>query len=170
MKRTLSWIIVTLILAVMFHLATIYAYPYYVMGSRGAKNTIVHAPPVSALTRHVVRPCPDLLYSACGFDLSEKPLHVTAPIPEDTYWSISMFANNTDNFFVMNDRKLGSKEVDIVLVKKGESFTGKENSIVVESPSERGLILFRMLIKDETKVDELISVQKQASCRPLGEE
>ena len=172
MKRLLPWFLVTVLLAVTFHILTVKAYPYYVMfklkmSRKGKMNTIVHAPRVSAHSRRVVRPSPDLLYSACGYDLSEKPLHVTAIIPEDTYWSVSMFAANTDNFFVINDRKLGLKKVDIILVKKGDKFMTNENTMVIESPSTKGVVLFRMLITDENKVDSLITVQRKASCRPL---
>jgi len=172
MKRILPWIFVTVVLALAFHVLTVKVYPYYVMlklkrSGEGMMNRIVHAPRVSAQSRTVVKPSPDLLYSVCGYDLSEKPLHVTASVPEDTYWSVSMFAINTDNFFVMNDRKLGLKEVDIILIKEGDKYAAEGNTIVVESPSTRGVILFRMLITDESKLDSLIKMQKQASCMPL---
>ncbi len=172
MKRALPWIFKTLLLAVMFHIITINAYPYYVMlklkkSREGAMNAIVHAPVISAESREVVRPSSDLLYSVCGYDLSEKPLRVTAAIPEDTYWSVSMFADNTDNFFVMNDRELESKEVDIVLIRKGDGYTAEGNTMVVESPSKKGVVLLRMLITDESRLGVLIKIQKQASCRSL---
>ncbi|MCP4664964.1 MAG: DUF1254 domain-containing protein, partial [Deltaproteobacteria bacterium] len=78
-----------------------------------------------------------------------------------------MFADNTDNFFVMNDRELGAKEVDIVLIKKGDGYTADGNTMVVESPSKKGVVLLRMLITDESRLGALIKMQKQASCRSL---
>ena len=54
--------------------------------------------------RAIVRPSPDLLYAGCAFDLADGPLRIQATVPRDTYWSLSMFAANTDNFFVVNDR------------------------------------------------------------------
>jgi uncharacterized membrane protein len=128
---------------------------------------VFHSPRVTVRSRDVVRPSPDLLYSACAFDLSEGPLEVTAPVPAGTYWSVSMFAVNTDNFFVINDRQLGTDRVKAVVVNEGDAAAVPEGYRVVESPSARGVVLFRMLIPDEESVDRLIKVQKQASCKPL---
>ena len=173
MKRAVFRIGATVLLGAIFHLFTVAVYPYYVMiklrGSRkAAVNAVVHAPRVTARSRDVVRPSPDLLYSACGFDLSDKPLLVTAPVPRGTYWSVSMFAANTDNFFVLNDRQLDADRVSIVLVKEGDASRAPDGHRVVQSPTTRGVVLFRMLITDEQRVDGLVEVQKQAACKPLG--
>ena len=173
MKRALVWTGASVLITVLFHLLTVAVYPYYVMmrlkrSNRAAINSVFHAPRVTARSRDVVRPSPDLLYSACGFDLSEGPLVVAAPVPQGTYWSVSMFAANTDNFFVVNDRQLGADQVKIVVVSQGDTPAAPEGYLVVESPTTRGVVLFRMLITDEESVDSLIKVQKQASCKPLG--
>ena len=173
MRRAFVWTGATVLLAAAFHLLTVAVYPYYVMielkGSRKAAiNSVFHAPRVTARSREVVRPSPDLLYSACGFDLSDRPLVVTAPVPRGTYWSVSMFAANTDNFFVINDRQLGAGEAKIVVVSRGDASAAPAGYRVVESPTTRGVVLFRMLITDEQDADLLIKVQKRASCRPLG--
>ncbi len=172
MKRALPWIAATLLLSAAFHLLTIYACPYYEMfelgrRGKGSVNTIHHGSRVTASSRQVVRPSPDLVYSTCGYDLSKHPLKINATVPEDTYWSVSMFAVNTDNFFVLNDQKAGGKKVDIVLVRKGTGYKADSNATVVESPSTRGLVLFRMLITDESKVQELIQTQKTAFCHQV---
>ena len=119
MKR-LTWVLAAVLLSAAFHVLTVKTYPYYVMlklarHAQGALNTIRHDPRVSAQSRNVVRPSPDLLYSACGYDISRRPLRVHAVIPKDTYWSVSMFAANTDNFFVINDRKARAPQIDVAL-------------------------------------------------------
>ena len=63
-----------------------------------------------------------------------------AVIPKDTYWSVSMFAANTDNFFVMNDRKARAPQVDLVLVRAGQEYQSGGNAIIV-IPTRRGVIL-----------------------------
>ncbi|HUT52194.1 MAG TPA: DUF1254 domain-containing protein [bacterium] len=190
MKRAWPWIAATLALTAAFHLLTIYAYPYFKMvelgrRGKGSANTIFHRSRVSAESRQVVRPSPDLIYSGCGYDLSKHPLKISATVPQDTYWSVSMFAANTDNFFVLNDKKARGKKVEIILFRKGADYREGENvtslwlwawmvtrnedyrAEMVESPSTRGLVLFRMLITDESKVQDLIRTQKMASCQSV---
>jgi uncharacterized membrane protein len=171
MKR-LAWVMAAVLLSAAFHVLTVKAYPYYIMlklarHAHGALNTIRHDPRVSAQSRNVVRPSPDLLYSACGYNVSKWPLRVHAVIPKDTYWSVSMFAANTDNFFVMNDRKAGAPQVDLVLVRAGQEYKSTGNEIIVKSPTRRGVILFRLLINDESRLNDLLQVQKQASCTSI---
>lgn len=172
MKSWIKWILATIILAAIIHVVIVKSIPYYIMKRLGTKsvhrvNTIIHAPPTSADFRRVVRPSPDLLYSACGYDVSERPLRITAVVPGDTYFSISAFSANTDNFFALNDRQVKSKQMEIILVKKGTDYPGAGSAKVVETPTDRGIVLFRMLIKDRARLDEYIRLQKQASCGPV---
>ncbi len=100
--KKLKWILALIFFTLLFHLLTIKIYPYYEMlklkMSRASKmNDIFHEQRITDRSRKVVRPSPNLIYSACGFDLSESPLRIKAIIPDDTYWSVSMFALNTDN-------------------------------------------------------------------------
>ncbi len=172
MKARLAWILVTVMLAALFHVLTVNAYPYYVMyrlaqKRQGTVNTITHRPPTTAESRAVVRPSPDLLYSACGYDVREKPLRITARVPDNTYWSLSIFAANTDNFFVINDRQVESKRIEVILVGEGNPRPDARDAITVEAPTDVGAVLFRTLVTDEEKIDDLIEIQKQAKCAPL---
>ena len=173
-----TWLIrigATLILAALFHVLTVMAFPTGVMFALSLRskdmglraNTFYHAPGITAGMRTVVRPSPDLLYSVCPYDVSEAPLRITAEVPH-TYWSLSCFASNTDNFFVINDRQVTSNPVEIVLVGPGRSYRKAGNAWVVVAPTARGAVLIRMLIPDEAEVNDLIRIQKRASCDSLG--
>ena len=175
MKTWLRWIVLTLILAVVFHVLTVFLFPRVIMAlaikrlsNRPASgiNTLIHSPRVTVDSRHVVKPSPDLLYSICVYDVSAKPLRITAPVP-DTYWSISFYQTNTDNFYVLNDRQAKSNPVDIVLVGPDMSLPPVENTQVVVAPTNKGVFLLRSLIEDEDKLGDLIKIQKLATCRPL---
>ena len=173
MKAWILRISAVLLLAAVFHVLTLAAFPTLVMlalkrsteKAGHPMNTLIHAPRVTADSKRVVRPSPDLLYSACGFDVSEKPLKIIAPVP-DTYWSVSFFASNTDNFFVLNDRQARSKRVEILLVGPGASPPKPGRARVIVSPTDQGVIIFRMLIMDEDKISDLVRVQRQATCKP----
>ena len=117
-------------------------------------------------SRDVVKPSPDLLYSLCIYDVSEKPLRITAPVP-DTYWSLSFYQTNTDNFYVINDRQAKTNPVEIVLVGPKMEVPNVTNAELVVAPTEKGIFLLRSLIMDEDKLADLIRIQKMARCMPL---
>jgi uncharacterized membrane protein len=175
MKTWIRWTILTLALAVVFHLATVTLFPRVIMAvaikrvlkRAGSEiNTLLHAPRVTVDSRHVVKPSPDLLYSIGVYDVGEKPLRITATVP-DTYWSISFYQTNTNNFYVLNDRQAKSNPVDIVLVGPDMALPHAENAQVVVAPTNKGVFLLRSLIEDEDKLGDLIKVQRLATCRPL---
>jgi hypothetical protein len=85
----------------------------------------------------------------------------------DTYWSISFYQTNTDNFYVLNDRQAKSNPVDIVLVGPDMAVPRVLNTQVVVAPTNKGVFLLRSLIEDEDKLGDLIKVQKAAVCRTL---
>lgn len=136
----------------------------------GGYNRAVAWPRADASTRTIVRPSPDLLYTSCAFDVSGRPLRITAPA-QDSYVSVSGFAANTDNFFALNDADLapgadGRKRFDLVLARPGA--TGlPEGARVVTAPSGRGLILFRSLVTREAELPRLAGFQAQQRCEPL---
>ncbi len=118
----------------------------------GGINIALPALRADATARTVVRPSPDLLYTACVLDLSKGPLHITAPVP-DSYLSVSGFAADTSNFFAINDSAAtmaadGGRSLDLLL-GYGPPNAVADAARQVQAPSERGLILFRMLIPNE---------------------
>ena len=177
MKNWIKLIVITLLLAAVIHVATVAVLPYGIIlhtlaslqqkTPGGQMNMIYQAPPITADSRDVVRPSPDLLYSICVYEVSDKPLHIVAPIPADTYWSMSFYAINTDNFFVVNDRTAKSNPADILLVGEDMPYHNAGDSEVVIAPSNRGIILFRILVTDKSKLNDLMQVQEQAYCSPV---
>lgn len=138
-------------------------------------NIAIPAPRADASARTVVRPSPDLLYTACVFDLSEGPLHITAPVPS-SYLSVSGFAADTSNFFALNDSQLlpdtqGDKRIDLLLVRDAAAAlpaTVSADTRRIVSPSDRGLVLFRALITNEAALPALRQqFQSQQRCESL---
>jgi uncharacterized membrane protein len=170
MKAFFKWLLFTLVLAAVVHLATVWSFPYAVMAVVAKKsqkqrtalvNTVYSAPKTTPSQRTVVMPSPDLLYSIIGFDLNEGPLHIFAPFPQDTYWSLSFYSTNTVNYFTINDRQAKTNPLEIVLVPDGAAVTAPPNALLIESPSKRGVVLARFLIKDTNRLADLIAVQQQ---------
>jgi uncharacterized membrane protein len=173
MKSWPFWIAGTLVLAVLFHISAILAYPHVVMGvlhervteSEGA-NKMTAGPRASAEARGVVRPSPDLLYAICAYDLTSGPVKFSAPVP-DTYWSLSMFAANTDNFFTVNDTQAARDEVEVILVTEDQIVPDPKGIPIVVAPSAKGVALVRTLISSEDKLPALQEAVKAARCASM---
>lgn len=174
MIRWIGWLVFTLALAAIIHWAAIAYAPNLIMwramtaiGAKGV-NTIQHTPRATAASRTIVKPSPDLLYSSCVFDLSRAPLKITTAAPTDTYWSVSFYADNTDNFFVLNDTMAKGLPATIILVGKGQNVPPQpEGTTIVAAPGEKGVVLFRTLINDDAREAELDTQRRAANCEPL---
>lgn len=168
-SRLLPWVALTLVIAVIVHGATLVALPHFIMSQAmskmGAINTIHHGRRVDETSRGVVRPSPDLLYSSCPYDLSAGPLRVHAPVPPGTYWSVSAFDADTDNYFVRNDRQSGGV-VDFYVVHGAAALPPGATTIL--SPTRRGLLLFRTLINDGSHFASIDAARRLATCATVG--
>jgi uncharacterized membrane protein len=172
-RKWFWWLLATLAIAGIVHAATIYGLPRFVMdralASMGTVNTIHHGKRPDATARGIVRPSPDLLYSTCPYDLSTGPVLVRAPIPPGTYWSVSAFDENTDNFFVRNDRQVKGHGIELLIAPPltPPSAYAAPGRILVVSPTRKGLVLFRTLIDDETQFAAIDAIRRKARCAPV---
>ncbi|MEW6261997.1 MAG: DUF1254 domain-containing protein [Thermodesulfobacteriota bacterium] len=176
MKKWLKWILLTLLLAATVHLAAVWAYPYVILAVVSRKagqrtglglNQAYHAEPTTPDQRTVVMPSPDLIYSLIRYDVSQTPILITAAVPAETYWSLSFYASNTDNFFTLNDRQTKTNPVRILLVGPDTPRPSGGQETVVVSPSSKGVVLARILIKDEAQIGQLVEIQKKMTCRSV---
>ena len=145
------------------HLLAVWAIPRFIMakvlsttpqqlGAKPGSTASVYFPPMTDATqRRIVMPSPDLLYATCLFDVSRRPLRIQADPRLPGYWSVAAYAANSDNFVVVNDRQLAGKPLDMVLVGPQGAEAGwvmPPGARVVIAPSNRGLVLMRVLVAD----------------------
>jgi uncharacterized membrane protein len=172
--KSWKWIAATLLVAVDVHGASLYLLPRLIMTRTMAGivksaglNTMQYGPRVTARSRAVVRPSPDLLYSICVYDLgtADGALRVHTNDMPDSYWSVSVFDADTSNFYALNDRQAKAGAADFLLVPAGTTVeTG--GLPVVPAPTSRGIVLFRTLVNDETHVAEIDAARHHAACEP----
>ncbi len=165
------WIPATLAVAALVHMAALYALPRRIMARAlarmGAQNTMHFAKRPDETSRVVVRPSPDLLYSACPFDLSKGPLKITAHVPHSTYWSVSGFDAATNNFFVRNDQQIPGDSIEIITLRPGmpiPTLDAAPERVILFAPTNKGLFLIRILINDEKDLPALDALRRQATC------
>jgi len=110
-------------------------------------------------------PSPDLLYSKCLYDVSNGPVRITTPVPE-SYWSMSVYAVNTDYVTVVNDRDLPDHRLDAVFALAGQATP--DGVRVIRVPTARGVALFRTLVADPSREAPLDALRREGSCGPVA--
>jgi len=133
-----------------------------------APERFVRSPMADETMRHITMPSPDLLYTACIYDLTHAPLRIRADPKLENYWSVAFYAGNTDNYLVVNDRAAGGKPVDLLLVSTNNLNPPKkvpDGARVVVAPTDKGFILVRMLAPDyAVQKDKLEAARQRLSC------
>ena len=173
MRRALPWLLGIALGAALVHVAAVALLPRAIMSrvfagfaTQAPPNQFVHPPLATYETRAVVRPSPDLAYSSAVFDVSEHPLHVVVPLSQP-YTSLSGFADNTDNFFALNDQTAGGDPIDVVIVGPGTPRSGLEGRRVIEAPSDRGVLLVRRVVVSPDAFAAVDAVRQQARAEVL---
>ena len=174
MMRWIRWGLFTLVLAAAVHWVVVSQAPNFIMWramgrvAQGKVNSISHGERATDASRAIVKPSPDLLYSTCSFDVSRRPLKIVTGAPADTYWSVALYADNTDNFFVLNDTAAKGQPATIILLGPGQSApVDTAGTITVNAPTARGLVLFRTLINDDKREGEIDQARRLATCQSL---
>jgi uncharacterized membrane protein len=109
----------------------------------------------------VVMASPDMVNMLGAFDASLGPVHIHWRVPDwDTYWSISLFASNTDNFYVLNDRGAKSKDVDLVVTAPGAVYRKQGNEEVIAAPTARGVVVARIVVKNRDDAAEVARAEE----------
>ncbi len=170
-RERFLWVAAIVVVAVLVHIGSVYMVPQLVMAralaAMGAPNTMRYPKRPDATARAIVMPSPDLLYSTCPFDLSKGPLRVHARVPHSTYWSVSAFDAATNNFFVRNDRQIAGNSIEILLVRPGMAWPALDDAVervILFAPTDKGLILFRLLIDDDKHLSALDAIRRHSSC------
>ena len=78
---------------------------------------------------------------------------------------VSLFDVDTNNFYALNDRQTNAGAADFVLTASGTS-AGNAGLPVVVPPTNRGIVLFRTLINDDSRIAEIDAKRRFATCRP----
>jgi len=159
------------------YLVSLYALPHVIMGAAerrlaeaaGGYNRTLHGRRPTAETRGVVRPSPDQLYTVCVFDLEAGPVRFTGRVP-DSYFSLSMYAGNTDTFFVVNDRELEADYGFVLVGPQAEPPDDAPESAVVRAPTRTGIAVTRLFIPGPEALPALKRVQRSAACEAAGDD
>ena len=167
MKRWAGPLIFGIACAGAAHVAVLQFAPSMIMdvamekiAQRGAQlHRFEVGPRTTPETQTVVRPSPDLAYSACLFDLSQAPegLRVTLAATPG-YASLSFFDARTNNFLTI--RGGGTDQVITLLPPGGDGGTRGE----AVAPTMTGVILTRRLAPTQADFDKVSQIAALDRC------
>jgi uncharacterized membrane protein len=177
--RATRWIkggSIVLMLAIGLHLLVVWLIPRAItavflrrIAAQAGYNQIVLSPLPTDKSRDVVKPSSDLLYALCIYDISAGPVRISAR-PSPGYWSIALYARNSDNFFHLNDLQVKDGRVDLILSDAGRSAELRArypDAILVQPASTVGLMLTRSLVLDPDDIKPAIDARSSTRCAPL---
>jgi uncharacterized membrane protein len=118
---------------------------------------------------------PAMATAVCRYDLSKGPLKVTVPV-SPAYTSISFYTRSDIAYYAINDRAAGRRviELDLMTTAQREQLPEEEDvtaadRLIVESPSNTGLIAIRALAPEPGLMSKAQAAVAAASCRPTTE-
>jgi uncharacterized membrane protein len=118
---------------------------------------------------------PAMATAVCRYDLSKGPLKVTVPV-SPAYTSISFYTRSDIAYYAINDRAAGRRviELDLMTTAQREQLPEEEDvtaadRLIVESPSDTGLIAIRALAPEPGLMPKAQAAVASASCRPTAE-
>ncbi|MEH3099057.1 DUF1254 domain-containing protein [Sphingomonas adhaesiva] len=136
------------------------------LAKAGGVNAFAHTPLATSRSRAVVRPSPDLAYSACVFDLSKGPVTVdVAPVPA-RYWSLSVFDARTDVAFVRNNLEAQGQPIRVTLVTPGQAAPAGYEPVAVRGG--HGVALIRILVDDRAQFPAIDAARRLSRCAAVA--
>jgi uncharacterized membrane protein len=138
-------------------------------------NVVTHEPILSLLhpdelatIQQTPGICPDLAYTSCVFDLSHGPLRLQLPSSFGDYWSVACYGAASESFYCASQDGLrGVTELVLTYQPRGLAPRREGHVVNVTSTARRGLVMVRMLLRDESCLPALQLARE--STRVLGD-
>lgn len=105
---------------------------------------------------------PDSIITSMAYDVTDGPVSISGEVWPD-YWSLSLYQQNSDNYFVINDTQLGAKTFEYVIISPGQDSPGP-NHIV--SPTDKGIMLIRRFATSAADMPAVTANQDALHCGP----
>jgi len=163
------------------HLTTVMALPRLALEDGfarverlGPANQVHLVPAPSPFETVLPRLDPSFAHAVCRYDLTQTPLRVTIPLAPD-YMSVSFYTRHGLPYYALNDRAAAQRVIDlqlmtpaqVALLPRDEEITAADR-LIVESPSNEGIVLVRAFVREKGVLDATLARLKEARCGPLS--
>lgn len=167
-----------LVIAGMVHLVSVLAMPFLAQNTAydrlqamAQPNQVTLLPDATPAAMTLPMTDPAFVTAVCLYDLRDRPLRVRVPASED-YTSVSFYTARGVAFYALNDQAAGRViELDLLspsqraALPEDEEITAADR-LVVESPSERGIVLIRAYARYPDLRAQTRRQLEAASCTP----
>jgi uncharacterized membrane protein len=177
MIRWVLWLAGGVLMGGIVHLATVLYLP--TTATQDAYARISAVSPVNAMvplpaptSDNAVVPYMDPAFAAavCRYDLGTGAITLRAPVSQ-AYTSVSFYTNRGIAYYAINDRAAGRRLIELELMTKAQRDALPEDEeaaaadrLIVESPSETGLIVLRALASEPGVMDAARAALSAAKC------
>jgi len=138
--------------------------------SRFPQNMVINVQYLATdLTRSIVKPNADTLYTIMVLDVGEEPLIIHTPNTGNRYFSLEMLDAYTNVFGYIGNRATGTAGGDYALVGPNWNSTttplNKSVSSVIRSNTSKVWIIGRTLVDDQADVANAVALQNGISAQ-----
>lgn len=179
MIRWLLWLLAGALLGAIVHLVAVLMLPR--TATQDAYSRLTPIAPVNAAAP-VPQPTPQselmpfmdpaLASAVCRYDLATGPIRLTVPI-SPAYTSVSFYTRRGVAYYAINDRSAGRGLIELQLMTAAqraelpaEEDVTAADRLIVESPSDTGLIVMRALAPEPGMMPVAQTVLGRAVCKP----
>lgn len=173
MNRFLYQASITLCLALLVHILMVLVWPkieatrhLQELSLRAGLNAVYHVPAPESAELFPLSGS-DFLYSYCIYDLDAGPVRIVPPVIHDSYWSVAIYGERMDNFFVLNDGHTEVDDVSVILAQDAQVVDADALAMEVAADDAVGLVLFRYLIPQRSLLPDLEAARRQVQCIAL---
>ena len=178
MIRWLLWLLAGALLGGIVHLVAVLILPHtatqdaFTRLSAIAQTNMVTAVP-SPTPQSEIIPFMDPAFanSVCRYDLSAGPIKLAVPV-SPAYTSVSFYTRRGVAYYAINDRAAGRRLIELQLMTAAQHAELPEEEdvtaadrLIVESPSETGLIVMRALAPEPGLMPAARAILNNATCR-----
>ncbi len=174
--ETASWVLAGVITGGILHIFCILGVPYLAENNAWARLdgalpanelTVVDASSANALPFS----SPSVVYAYCPFDISERNLTVSAPLPDAT-WSIAVSTRFGENFYLATGADTKRPDIRILVIPRNrlpeetsteKSEDGDEQNIIV-SNADNGVVVIRAPLRGESFRASTLEWLQEARC------
>ena len=179
MIRWLLWLLAGALLGGIVHLVAVLILPR--TATQDAYSRLAPVAPVNAVTpvpqprpQSELMPFMDPAFASavCRYDRAAAPIKLTVPI-SPAYTSVSFYTRRGVAYYAINDRSAGRRLIELLLMTTAQRADLPEEEdvtaadrLIVESPSDTGLIVMRALAPEPGMMPVVQTVLSRAVCTP----
>lgn len=135
-----------------------------IVAGAGGWNACYHNRTYGPRMEAARRANPDSIITSMAYDLTDGPVRVSGET-WSRYWSLSLYQQNSDNYFVVNDQQLDGADFDYVIAMDGQSVGASAGTQII-SPTKQGIMLIRRFAAEEADMPAIVENQDAMYCGP----